>query len=112
MPHRVRQPPPLRARVDERPADADGAEGVESVGVLDDGELGEATEGGEVDGWMVRFGCEGDGGADYGDGDGDVGGPAEGCEVRFYGWGWGDDGGGVEGWVDGAGGGGVLWVHG
>ena len=66
---------------------------------------------------MLRFGREGDGGADYGDGDGDVGGPAEGDEVAFYRRRWRDRG--LKWWwgkgpeirVDG-GGGGVLWVHG
>ena len=81
--------------VRERAPDADGADSVETVGVLDYGELREAAQGGEVDGGVLGFGGVGDGGADYGDGDGDVGGPAEGYEVGFYGWGWGD--GGVEG---------------
>ncbi len=90
MPHRLRQPASLCAAVRERATDADGAEGFEPVGVLDDGELGEAAEGAEVDGRVLGFGCVGDGGADYGDGDGDVGGPAEGEEVRFDGWGGGD----------------------
>lgn len=70
---------------------------------------------------MLGLDREGDGGADYGDRDGYVRGPAEGYEVCFYGWGWGDAIGGVEGWVDDAGGGGggglvgilvlVLRVH-
>ena len=115
--------------VGEGAGDADGAEGVEAVCVLDDGELGEAAQGGEVDGWVLGLGRVGDGGADDGDGDGDVGGPIEGDEVGFYGRGCGGDWDGrwgccevlwlgvrrrrrwrVEGWVDG-GGGWVVRVH-
>ena len=118
MPHRIAQLPAPGPAVRERASDANGAQGVEAVRVLHDGEFGEASQGREVDVRVLGFGRVGDGGADYGDGDGDVGGPAEGYEVRFYGW-RGRDGGVVlrrgmrrdgEVRVDG-GGGRVLWVH-
>ena len=101
MAHRVRQRRSaavvaLCPAVREGARDADGAEGVEAVRVLHDGQLGEPPQGGEVDGWMLRFGAVGYRGADDGGRDGDVWGPAQGDEVRFYGWGGGrDDGRGL-----------------